>query len=151
MCVGAAGPPQYHSHSELSRTQEERCWPILSRQFQLPRPAVQLKIPSADFQSSCYQENTENEKKKPKVEVSFLAITSKLTEENDPAVPNSFWIIPQVPASGTPEGVILIEWVTWYGDLGKSDLVGSFSLFVHCGKFARFKHTNLLSVVFVSL
>lgn len=87
-------------------------------------------------------------KKKTKVEVSFLAITSKLTEENDPAVPNSFWIIPQVPASGTPEGVILIEWVTWYG---KSDLVGSFSLFVHCGKFARFKHTNLLSVVFVSL
>lgn len=48
-------------------------------------------------------------KKKTKVEVSFLAITSKLTEENDPAVPNSFWIIPQVPASGTPEGVILIE------------------------------------------
>lgn len=108
--VCGSGPPQYHSHSELSRTQEERCWPILSRQFQLPRPAVQLKIPSADFQSSCYQENTESEKKKKtKVDVSFLAITSKLTEENDPAVPNSFWIIPQVPASGTPEGVILIE------------------------------------------
>lgn len=69
--------------------------------------------------------------KKTKVEVSFLAITSKLTEENDPAVPNSFWIIPQVPASGTPEGVILIEWVTWYGVLGKSDLVAAFpSLFI---------------------
>lgn len=110
VCVYVCGSGPPHSHSELSRTQEERCWPILSRQFQLPRPAVQLKIPSADFQSSCYQENTESEKKnKTKVDVSFLAITSKLTEENDPAVPNSFWIIPQVPASGTPEGVILIE------------------------------------------